>query len=155
MYLYLATGRSWNSEKPVIGLLCYKIKLFPLARTYSLHIRCSYRALFCTVTSFNWAVTGTCLLRPRVADPGFLSRIQIFFHSECGISDPATARNRSGKSKLVFYFFCSHKFHKIENWLTFELVQKKIRVNWQRILAFLPQKIVTKLQNIQVGSEIG
>jgi hypothetical protein len=53
--------------------------------------------------SSNWAVT--CLLRPRVVDPGCLSRILIFFHPECWISDPATGRKRRGKNRLVFYFF--------------------------------------------------
>jgi hypothetical protein len=54
-------------------------------------------------------------------------------------------------------FFCSHKNHKIENFLNFELVKKKIWANLQRIIELSTQKIIIKLSKIWVwdpGSEI-
>jgi hypothetical protein len=45
---------------------------------------------------------------------------------------------------------CSHKFHKIENYFSFEVLQKKIWANFQRILELFIQKIVTKLSKIWV-----
>jgi hypothetical protein len=45
-------------------------------------------------------------------------------------------------------FFCSHKFHKIENSFIFEMLKKKIWANFQRIIELFTQKIVTKLSKI-------
>jgi hypothetical protein len=45
-----------------------------------------------------------------VADPGCLARI----------SDPKTATKEKGEQKICYQtFFCSHKFHKIENHFIF------------------------------------
>jgi hypothetical protein len=54
-------------------------------------------------------------------------------------------------------FFCSHKFHKIENYFIFETPKKKIWVNFRRIIELFTQKFVTKLSKTWVwdpGSEI-
>ncbi len=54
-------------------------------------------------------------------------------------------------------FFCSHKFHIIENYLIFKMLKKKIWAISQRIIEMFTQKIVTKLSKIWVwdpGSEI-
>jgi len=40
------------------------------------------------------------------------------------IPDPKTATKERGEKKLVVIPFCSHKFHKIENY--FEMLKKKI-----------------------------
>ncbi len=60
--------------------------------------------------------------------------------------------------KICYHtFLCSHKFHKIENYYSFEVLKKKIWANFQRIIELFTQKIVTKLTNIWVwdpGSEI-
>ncbi len=53
-------------------------------------------------------------------------------------------------------FFYSHKNPKIQNYINFELVKKKIWANLQRILELSTQKIVIKLSKIWVwdpGSE--
>jgi hypothetical protein len=53
--------------------------------------------------------------------------------------------------------FCSHKFHKTENYFVFELLKKKIWANFQRIIEHFLQKIVIKLSKIwfwDPGSEI-
>ena len=42
-------------------------------------------------------------------------------------------------------FLCSHKFHKIENYFTLELLKKKFLANFQKILELITQNIVTKL----------
>jgi hypothetical protein len=44
----------------------------------------------------------------------------------------------------------SHKFHKIENYLIFEKLKKKIWANFQRIIELFTQKIATVLSKIWV-----
>jgi hypothetical protein len=44
-----------------------------------------------------------------------------------------------------------HKFHKIANYFSFEVLKKKIWANFQRIIELFTQKIVTKLSKIWVG----
>ncbi len=47
-------------------------------------------------------------------------------------------------------FLCRHKFHKIENYFSFEVPEKKIRANFQRFIELFTQEIVTKLWKIWV-----
>jgi hypothetical protein len=57
------------------------------------------------------------------------------------------------KKKFVIILFCSHKLHKIEYYVIFEMLKKKIWANFQS----LTQKIFNMLSNIWVwdpGSEI-
>jgi hypothetical protein len=75
----------------------------------------------------------------RIPDPG--SRI----------SDPKTASKERGETKISCHnFLCSHKFHKIENYFSFEVLKKKIWANLQRIVGLFTQKIVTKFLKIWV-----
>jgi hypothetical protein len=85
---------------------------------------------------------------PSVADPGCLSRIPDpdFFPSR--IPHPKTATKERGEKKICHTFLCSHKFHKIENYFSFEVLKKKIWANFQRIIELFTQKIVTKLSKI-------
>jgi hypothetical protein len=46
---------------------------------------------------------------------------------------------------MLSYLFCSHKFHKIENYFIFEMTKKKIWASFQRIIELFSQKFVTKL----------
>jgi hypothetical protein len=86
-----------------------------------------------------------------VADPGCLSRILIFTHPGSRIPDPKTAtKERGGKKISCDTFFCSHKFHKIENYLIFEMLEKRIWANFQRIIELFTQKIVSVLSKIWV-----
>jgi hypothetical protein len=72
------------------------------------------------------------ILNSNVADPGCLSRIP----------DPKTATKERGEKKwLSYYLFCSHKFHKIENYLIFEMLKTKIWPNFQRIIELFTQKL--------------
>jgi hypothetical protein len=68
----------------------------------------------------------------RVADPGCLSRIPDpdFYPSQ--IPDPKTAIREVKK-----IFLCSHKFHNIANYLSFEVLKNKIWANFQRIIDYL------------------
>jgi hypothetical protein len=54
------------------------------------------------------------------------------------------------KKKNFQTFFGSKKFHKIVNYFIFEMLKKKIWVNFQRIIELFTQKIVTKLSKIWV-----
>jgi hypothetical protein len=82
----------------------------------------------------------------RIPDPG--SRIPDL---RSQIPDPITATNeRSEKKFVVHTFFCSHKFHKIQNYLIFEMIKKKSWANFQRIIELFTQKIVTMLSKIWV-----
>jgi hypothetical protein len=61
------------------------------------------------------------------------------------------------KKIFISYFFCGHKFHKIEYYVIFEILKKKIWANFQRIVNVFSQKIFNMLSNIWVwdpGSEI-
>ncbi len=83
-----------------------------------------------------------------VADPGCLSRILIFTHP--GSRNQKQQQKRGMKKNCVIPFLCSHKFHKIENYFSFEVLKKKIWVIFQRIIELFTQKIVTKLWKIWV-----
>ncbi len=85
------------------------------------------------------------VLRIRDVYPG--SWILIFTHLGSQISDPRSKNNnkREGWKKICFHnFLCSHKFHKIANYFSFEVLKKKIWANFQRIIELFTQKIVTK-----------
>ncbi len=81
----------------------------------------------------------------RIPDPG--SRIP----------DPKTVTKERWKKICYHNFFCSHKFHKIEYYVIFERLKKKIWANFQRIVEVFTPKIFNMLSNIWVwdpGSEI-
>ncbi len=61
------------------------------------------------------------------------------------------------KKKNFIILFFSHKFHKIEYYVFFEILKKKIWANFQRIVEVFTQKIFNMLSYIWVwdlGSEI-
>ena len=111
-------------------------------------------------------VTKRCRLSCSVADPGCLSRIPDPDFYPSRIPDPGSripdtgsknSNKREGRKKIRYTFLCSHKFYKIENFLSFEMLKKKIWANFHRIIELFIQKIVTKLSKIWVwdpGSEI-
>jgi hypothetical protein len=76
------------------------------------------------------------------------------------IPDPGAKnsnKRRGVKINLLLYLFCSHNFHKTENYFIFEMRKKKIWASFQRIIEIFTQKFVTKLSKIWVwdpGSEI-
>ena len=78
-----------------------------------------------------------------MADPGCLSRILIFTHPGSRIQKQQ--QKREVKKISCQNFLCSHKFHKIANYFTLELLKKKILANFQKILELIAQNIVTKL----------
>jgi hypothetical protein len=59
-------------------------------------------------------------------------------------------QKREGKKICCHNFLCSHKFHKIANYFSFEVLKKKIWANFQRIIELFTQKIVTKLSKIWI-----
>jgi hypothetical protein len=83
------------------------------------------------------------VLRIRDVYPG--SRIRVFSHPGSRIQKQQQKR---GVKKFCHTFLCSHKFHKIENHFSFEVLKKKIWANFQRIIELFTQKIVTKLSKI-------
>jgi len=83
-----------------------------------------------------------------VADPGCLSRIMIYTHPGSRIQKQQ--QKRGVKQICCHTFLCSHKFHKIVNYFSFEVLKKKIWANFQRIINLFTQKIVTKLSKIWV-----
>ncbi len=71
------------------------------------------------------------------------------------IPDPgsknSSKREGGGVKKNSWHtFFCSHKFHIIEHYFIFEMLKKKLLVNFQRIIELFTQKIFTKLSKIWV-----
>ncbi len=88
-----------------------------------------------------------------VADPGCLSRIPNPDFCPSRIQDPGSknSNKREGWKKIWCHtFLCSHKFHKIVHYFSFEVLKKKILANFQRIIELFTQKIVTKLSKIWV-----
>jgi hypothetical protein len=58
-------------------------------------------------------------------------------------------QQKRGVKKISCHtFFCSHKFHIVENYFIFEMLKKKMWANFQRIIELFTQKIVTKLSKI-------
>jgi hypothetical protein len=101
------------------------------------------------------------VLRIRDVYPG--SRILIFTHPGSRIPDLGSRiqkqqQKRGVKKMCCHTIFCSHKFHKIENYFIFEMLKKILWANFQIIIEFFTQKIVNKLSKIWVwdpGSGIG
>jgi hypothetical protein len=89
-----------------------------------------------------------------VADPGCSSRIPDPDFYPYRIPDLGARiqkqQQKSGVKKVFCHnFLCSHKFHKIANYFSFEVLKKKkIWANFQRIIELFAQKIVTKLSKI-------
>ncbi len=78
-------------------------------------------------------------IQASVGDRGCLSRILIFSHPRSRISEPRSNNNskKGGRKFVLSNLFCSHKFHKIENYFIFEQVKERIWANWQRIKLLL------------------
>jgi hypothetical protein len=53
------------------------------------------------------------------------SWILIFTHPGSHIPDPKTATKERGEKICCHKFLCSHKFHKIANYFSFEVLKKK------------------------------
>ncbi len=94
----------------------------------------------------------------RIPDPDFYpSRIP---DPGSRISDPGSknSNKRERWKKISSHtFLCSHKFHKIVNYLSFEVLKKKILANFLRIIELFTKKTVKKLLKIwswDPGSEI-
>jgi hypothetical protein len=86
------------------------------------------------------------VLRIRDVYPG--SRILIFTHPGSRIQKQQQKR---GVKKICCHtFLCSHKFHKTENYFSFEVLKKKIWANFQKIIELSTQKIVSKFSKIWV-----
>ncbi len=80
------------------------------------------------------------VLRIRDVYPG--SRILIFTHPGSRIQKQQQKREVKFRKKISCYtFLCSHKFHKIVNYFSFEVLKKNIWANFQRIIDFLPKKL--------------
>ncbi len=89
--------------------------------------------------------------RIRDVYPG--SRILIFTHPGSRISDPGSknSNKREGWKKICCYnFLCSHKFHKIAHYFSFDVLKKKIWANFQRIIELFTQKIVNNFSKIWI-----
>jgi hypothetical protein len=73
-----------------------------------------------------------------VADPGCLSRIPDpdFYPSripDLGSPIQKQQQKREVKKISCHTFLCSHKFHKIANYFSFEVLKKKIWANFQKL----------------------
>jgi hypothetical protein len=75
------------------------------------------------------------------------SQILIFTHP-----GSKNCNKREGcKKKFSHTFLCSHKFHKIENYFSFEVLKKKIWTNFQRIIELFTQKLSLSYQKYGFG----
>jgi hypothetical protein len=83
------------------------------------------------------------------------SRILIFTHPGSRILYPGSRiqkqqQYRGMKKNFCHTFLCSHKFKKIVYNVSFEVLKKKVWVNFPRIIEFFTQKIVIKLSKVWV-----
>ena len=70
------------------------------------------------------------------------------------IPDPGSknSNKREGWKKIWCHtFLCSHKFHKIVHYFSFEVLKKKIWANFQRIIELLPKKLSLSSQKYGFG----
>ena len=72
------------------------------------------------------------------------------------IPDPGSKNKnknkREGWKKICCHnFLCSHKFHKIANYFSFEVLKKKFLANFQRIIEIFSQKLSICSQKYGVG----
>jgi hypothetical protein len=69
------------------------------------------------------------------------------------IPDPKTATKETGLKKfVVITFLCSHKFHKIANYFSFEVLKKKIfGPIFKKLQNFLPKKLSISSQKYVFG----
>jgi hypothetical protein len=98
------------------------------------------------------------LERGSVADPGCLSRIPDRGFCPSWIQDLGSQISEPGsnnsnkreewKKICCRTLVCSHKNHKIENYINFELMKKKIWANLQKIIELSTKKFVIKLSII-------
>jgi hypothetical protein len=59
-------------------------------------------------------------------------------------------KERGEKKNCCHKFLRCHKFHKIANYFSFEMLKKKMWANFKRIIEIFTQKIVNKLSKIWV-----
>jgi hypothetical protein len=82
-----------------------------------------------------------------IPDPDFfLSRIP-----DPGSGIQKQQQKRGVKKIFCHTFLCSHKFHKIENYFSFEVLKKKIWANFQRIIELFTQKLALSSQKFGFG----
>ncbi len=77
----------------------------------------------------------------RIRDVYPRSRILIFS------LDSKQQQKRGVKKISCHNFLCSHKFHKITNYFSFELLKKKIWANFQRIIELFNQNCQSRIQD--------
>ena len=88
-----------------------------------------------------------------MADPGCLSRIPDpdFYPSripDLGSRIQKQQQKRKVKKISGHTFLCNHKFHKVVNYFSFEVLKKKIWASFQRIIELFTKNIVKKLLKI-------
>jgi hypothetical protein len=64
---------------------------------------------------------------------------------------PKTATKERGEKKFVVILLCSHKFHKIENYYSFEVLKKNFFSNFKRITELFTQKLSLSSQKYGFG----
>jgi hypothetical protein len=106
--------------------------------------------------TYKWGATEYVLIAVLRIRDTYLSIIPDpdFYPSQ--ILDPKTATNARGENKISCHtFFRSHKFHKIENYLIFEMLKKKNLAQFSknyRYRTFYPKKL--SLSSHKYGLEI-
>ena len=69
------------------------------------------------------------------------------------ISDPGSKNSNKRERWKKITFLCSHKFHKIVNYFSFEVLKKKIWANFRRIIELFTKKLL-KIWSWDPGSKI-
>jgi hypothetical protein len=111
-----------------------------------------------TMVSSAWKVTrgsqrDVFYLGCSVADPDFYPSRILDLGSPIPDAGSETKERGEKISCHCHSFFCSHKFHIVENYFSFEMPKKKIWANFQRIPELFTLKLSLTLKNMDLGSE--
>jgi hypothetical protein len=153
-------GTTWKNRK-IYSAVKSKIRFEQQFRKLELLYLHVGTVKFCwyTCTYSVWYQYEYYVRDIRVADPGCLFRIPIlalpFSDPGSRISNPGFNNNinkRGGGNNMFSSFFCSHKFHRIENYFILEQVLR-IFEPIDKDCIFYP-KFATKIRNMGYGSGI-
>ncbi len=109
-----------------------------------------------SIGSFSWDVQTCCRAETLIQccgsgmfipDPDFYP----FMIPDLGSRIQKQQQKRGVKKIWCHSFLCSHKFHKIENNFSFEVLKKKIWPYFQRIIELIPKKLSLSSQKYGFG----
>jgi hypothetical protein len=138
----LKTAFGYANLSPVLGCRICMLRYVIISSSMKPAVNLPQLELWCRY----YFTVYHAVLRIRDAYPG--SRILIITHPDPGsripdlgsrIPDPKQQQKRGVKKNLLSYFFCSHKYHKIEKKIIFEMLKEKFLAFSKNYRSFYPK----------------